>query len=210
MFCFCDWREIVCFAWACWVHVEIPIIYVIRRFSPRERYHADWPTLPHWAEVFRISRPSSDLPPKLKIFRILKKVEIFKIHALNRGRDRRSRTCGTGWLSTHALASSEPLSGSRTCSEHPASWGPHSHGHALPDTAGSNGPYIFFNSHVWSLFFLLNWIRDKHHSKNHALFNFQYTNGCAIHYMYWALTWAWPWHYIIIVSILKINFGNIK
>ena len=30
---------------------------------------SDWPTLPHWAEAFRISRPASDLPHIHKIFR---------------------------------------------------------------------------------------------------------------------------------------------
>ena len=32
-------------------------------------HHPDLPTLPHWAEAFRISRPASDLPHFYKIFR---------------------------------------------------------------------------------------------------------------------------------------------
>ena len=36
---------------------------------PSQMYMADLPTLPHWAEAFRISRPASDLPHLLKIFR---------------------------------------------------------------------------------------------------------------------------------------------
>ena len=35
----------------------------------------------------------------------------------------------------------------------------------------------------------------KTYSKNNYI-KFQYTNGCAIQNMCWALTWAWPWHYI--------------
>ena len=49
----------------------LPVKFPEMQMSPKqeETQTTDWPTLPHWAEAFRISRPASDLPHIHKIFR---------------------------------------------------------------------------------------------------------------------------------------------
>ena len=48
---------------------EDDVIIVEKKAVNKVGSYPDWPTLPHWAEAFRISRPASDLPHIHKIFR---------------------------------------------------------------------------------------------------------------------------------------------